>query len=214
MAEVIEHLIRPENGIAACHDLLCDGGILILTTPSSHNLDYTCNPLIILEKLLSLISDRLLPPYHSLHARFEYDRKKPEPQYGIHYHFSFQKMWDLLHRNGFRSIQKGSFEMEIALFPIMEFLFRGNLEMSRQFVRPVEDAFQRLPVVKYLGQHMIWVSQKIGDYEKREMEKTPANDPKPGEISRDLCPELRGPLQSVCRMRHAAPADGFRFRGH
>ena len=160
MAEVIEHLIHPEKGIAACHDLLCDGGILILTTPSSHNLGYRCNPLIILEKALSLISDRLLPPYHNLHARFEYDREKPEPQYGIHYHFSFQQMSDLLDRNGFRTLQKGSFEMEIALFPIMELLFRGNLEMISRFVRPVEDAFQKLPLVKYLGQHIIWVAQK------------------------------------------------------
>jgi SAM-dependent methyltransferase len=166
MAEAIEHLIRPEKGIAACHDLLCDGGILILTTPSSHNLDYSCNPLIILEKTLSLTSDRLLPPYHSLHARFEYNRKNPEPQYGIHYHFSFQEMRDLLEKNRFRTIKKGSFEIEIPLFPIMELLFRGDLEMISRFVRPVENAFQKLPLVKHLGQHIIWVAQKIGDYEK------------------------------------------------
>lgn len=171
MAEVIEHLIHPENCIIACTDLLCDGGILILTTPSSHDLDYSCNPLIISEKILSLIWDHLLPPYHSLHARFEYNRKNPEPQYGIHYHFSYQKIQDLLHRNGFRTLQKGSFEMEIVLFPIMELLFRGNLEMIGRFVQPVEKVLQIVPLVKYLGQHIIWVAQKIGKDGNSEIEK-------------------------------------------
>ena len=180
MAEVIEHLIHPENGIIACHDLLRDGGILILTTPSSHDLDYSCNPLIISEKILSLTWDHLLPPYHSLHARFEYNRKSPEPQYGIHYHFSYQKIRDLLHRNGFRTLQKGSFEMEIALFPIMEFLFQGNMQMISRFVGPVEDFFRKVPIVKNMGQHIIWVAQKIGKDRNSEIEKTPANVPRSG----------------------------------
>jgi ubiquinone/menaquinone biosynthesis C-methylase UbiE len=163
MTEAIEHLIHPERGIAACHDLLCDGGILILTTPSSHNLNYTCNPMIVLEKILSLIWDAFLPCYHSLHARFEYDRKNPESQYGIHYHFSIQKMWELLNRNGFRTMEKGSFEIEIAIFPIISLLFHGNLKMISHFVGPVEAVVHKLPVLKYLGQHIIWVAQKTGD---------------------------------------------------
>ncbi len=175
MAEAIEHLIHPENGIAVCHDLLCEGGILILTTPSSHNLGYSCNPMIVLEKILSLLSDAVLPSYHALHARFEYDRKNPEPQYGIHYHFSFQKMEDLLSKNVFKTMEKGSFEVEIALFSILEILFRGNLEMIRDVIGPVETAIRKLPVVKNLGQHIIWVAQKTGAHKKREVEKNRTN---------------------------------------
>lgn len=160
MAEALEHLIRPEEGVAACKDLLCDGGTLILTTPSSHNLNYSSNPLIVLEKLLSLVWDRILPPYHNLHAQSEYDRKNPEPQYGIHHHFSYQNLSTLLCSNGFKSILKGSFEMEIPLFPMIDLLFRGDLEKIRKFVRSIELLLEKLPLVKYLGQHLIWVAQK------------------------------------------------------
>jgi len=163
MAEALEHLIRPEKGIAACKDLLCDGGTLILTTPSHHNLNYSSNPLIVLEKLLSLVWDGLLPPYHNLHAQSEYNRKNPESRYGIHYHFSYQNLSTLLHSSGFKSILKGSFEMEIPLFPIIELLFRGELDRIRKFVGPIELVLARLPLVKYLGQHLIWVAQKIVD---------------------------------------------------
>ena len=163
MAEVVEHLIRPEEGIGACKDLLCDGGILIITTPSRHNLNYSSNPLVALEKILSLVSDDVLPPYHNLHALCEYDRRNPEPHYGIHHHFSYQSLSNLLRKNGFRIIAKASFEIEIPLFLLIEFLFRGDVERIKKFVGPMETIFERLPLFKYLGQHLVWLAQKSVD---------------------------------------------------
>ncbi len=87
MTEVLEHLIDPAKGVKSCQFLLKEGGILVLSTPSRHNLGYSLNPLFLLEKSLSLLDERVLPRYHSLHARSEYNRKKPEPEYGIHHHF-------------------------------------------------------------------------------------------------------------------------------
>jgi 2-polyprenyl-3-methyl-5-hydroxy-6-metoxy-1,4-benzoquinol methylase len=160
MAEVVEHLIRPEEGIGACQDLLCDGGILIITTPSRHNLNYSSNPLIALEKILSLVSDKVLPPYHNLHALSEYDRRNPELQYGIHHHFSYQNLSSLLRKNGFRIIVKASFEIEIPFFLMIEFLFRGDAERIKKFVGPMETVLERLPLFKYLGQHLVCVARK------------------------------------------------------
>jgi 2-polyprenyl-3-methyl-5-hydroxy-6-metoxy-1,4-benzoquinol methylase len=162
MAEVVEHLIRPEEGIRACKELLCDGGILIITTPSRHNLDYSSNPLIALEKILSLISDKVLPPYHNLHALCEYDRQNPEPQYGIHHHFSYQSLGALLRENGFGTLIKRSFEIEIPLFLLIEFAFRGDVERIKKFVAPIETVLERMPVFKSLGQHLVWVARKDG----------------------------------------------------
>jgi len=160
MTEVVEHLIRPEEGFAVSNYLLCEGGILILTTPSRHTLNYSSNPFLILEKTLSFASDRLLPPYHNLHAQFEYNRKKPEPQYGMHYHFSYRELSALFRTHGFKSILRGSFEIEIPLFPVIDLIFQGDLEKMRRYVGPVEAILERTPLLKYLGQHLIWVARK------------------------------------------------------
>jgi ubiquinone/menaquinone biosynthesis C-methylase UbiE len=160
MTEVVEHLIHPEKGITASNYLLCNGGTLILTTPSSHNLNYSSNPFLILEKSLSLGSDRLLPPYHNLHAEFEYNRKKPEPQYGMHYHFSYKELSTFLRTNGFQNIFRGSFEIEFPLFPIIDFIFQGNLEKIKKYVGPIETILKRIPLLRYMGQHLILVARK------------------------------------------------------
>lgn len=162
LTEALEHLINPSEGLAACHYLLCDGGILIITTPSSHNLNYSNNPLLILEKLLSLASDRLLPPYHNLHAQFEFNWRKPEPEYGMHYHFSWQRLGSLLQEAGFQSIWRESFEMEIFLFLLIEFFAQDDVEQIKKYIAPVEAMMEKMPFIKYLGQHLVWVARKRG----------------------------------------------------
>jgi 2-polyprenyl-3-methyl-5-hydroxy-6-metoxy-1,4-benzoquinol methylase len=167
MTEVLEHLIRPDEGLRACSHLLPAGGILILTVPSRHNLNYSANPFQVLEKIFSLVSDRVLPSYHNLHARFEYNRKDPETQYGMHHHFSFQRLSAILQKNGFEGIFRGSFEIEIPLFPIIDLLSRGDVEKIRKYVGPIEAILERIPFLKHLGQHQILILRKTADLRDR-----------------------------------------------
>ncbi len=160
MTEVLEHLIDPAKGLASCHELLEKAGILILTVPSRHNLAYSGNPFILLEKTLSLIDDRVLPPYHDLHARSEYNWRKPEPEYGMHHNFSLQRLRHLVHEAGFRTVSRGSFEVEIFPHLLVEHLSVGDVEMIRRWVSPIEDVVTRLPVIGNLGQHLVWVARK------------------------------------------------------
>ena len=161
LSEVLEHLIDPPQTLAACHDLLAYGGILIISTPSRHNLNYRLNPFLILEKTLSLVSDRILPPYHNLHAQFEFNWRRPEPEYGMHYNFSWQHLEDLLRETGFQSIWRGSFEIEIFIFLLLELFAQDNLERIKKYVAPIEEMMEKVPLVKHLGQHLLWVARKI-----------------------------------------------------
>lgn len=160
--EVLEHLLEPAAGLAACRDLLRTGGLLLLTTPSSHNLDYSNNPFMVAEKILSLAWDRVLPPYHNLHAQFEFNWKKPEPAYGIHYHFSRQQLARLLRRNGFETVWWGSYEVEVLPFLLVELLARGNVDVIARRVDPLERLAEKIPLLARLGQHLLWVARKTG----------------------------------------------------
>lgn len=160
MTEVLEHLIAPAEGLAACRELLDDNGVLIITVPSRHNLAYSNNPLFLVEKMLSLVSDRLLPPYHDLHARFEYDRRNPEPEYGIHYNFSQQRLRHLVSEAGLRTIYWGSFETEIFPYLLIEHLSRGDTTLIKKYVAPIEAVVTRMPVIGKMGQHLVLVARK------------------------------------------------------
>ena len=160
MTEVLEHVVNPSAALQACSDLLRDEGLLVLSTPSRHNLNYTCNPFVFLEKCLSLIDDLFLPPYHNLHAQFEYNRRNPEPAYGMHYHFSHRQLEILLDETGFDTVWRGSFEIEFFPFLVVEFLAQNRPEMIRTAVAPMENILQKLPLIRHLGQHLLWVARK------------------------------------------------------
>ena len=160
LTEVLEHLIDPCEALAACHYLLCDKGILVISTPSRHNLNYSLNPLLILEKVLSLVSDRVLPPYHNLHSQFEFNWRNPEPEYAMHYNFSWQELEVLLRKTGFQSIWRGSFEIEIILFLFIELLAQENLDRIKKYVAPIEAMMEKMPLIKEFGQHLLWCARK------------------------------------------------------
>ena len=161
MTEVLEHLIEPQEGIQTCQSLLRAGGILIVSTPSLHNLNYTVNPFLVLEKVLGLMDDRMLPPYHGLHAQFEYNRKKPEPEYGIHYHFSQRQLRGMVTRFPFEILWEGSFEIEVFPYLYWEKILQGNVDKIRRAVQPIETCLQRVPVLNRLGQHLLLVARKV-----------------------------------------------------
>lgn len=160
MTEVLEHLIDPEKGIRTCQTLLKRGGVFIVSTQSSHNLGYTLNPLYILEKSVSLLEDKVLPPHHGLHARFEYDRKKPEPEYGIHYYFSQKELRRMVAWNGFRILWEGTFEIEIFPYLYIELFSNGNVDRIKKIIHPLETLLERIPFVNRFGQHLLLVAQK------------------------------------------------------
>lgn len=176
MTEVLEHLISPEMGLRACHALLHNGGLLILTPPGRHNSNYSNNPLIILEKLVSLFTDRVIPPYHNLHAEREFDRRKPELQYGIHFHFSLQQLDGLLRETGFETIQRGSFEFEIYPHLLVGFLSRGDAARIAAWLSPMESRLQKIFPMNRVGQHLLWVAHKLprlrGNKSGRRMQGT------------------------------------------
>ncbi len=160
MTEVLEHLIDPERGIENCRHLLKEGGVLILSTPSLHNIDYSLNPFLLLEKALSLLTDKILPPYHGLHARFEYNRKQPESEYGIHHHFSQKRLRRIVTQNQFRILWEGTFEIEIIPYLYLELFFKGDVEKIGRVVQPMEAILQKMPLINRFGQHLLLVAQK------------------------------------------------------
>ncbi len=160
MTEVLEHLINPEKGVQSCQLLLKEGGILILSTPSLQNLGYSLNPLFLLEKSLSLLDESVLPRYHSLHARFEYNRKKPEPEYGIHHHFSEQELRRIITQNGFKIVWEGTFEIEIFPYLFIELFSKGNVDRIGKIVQPIERVLERTPLINRFGQHLLLVAEK------------------------------------------------------
>ena len=159
--EVLEHLLDPSAGLATCRTLLVEGGLLLLTTPSSHNLNYSNNPFIVAEKVLSLLWDNVLPPYHNLHAQFEFNWKKPEPAYGIHYHFSRQRLESLLHQYGFETLWWGSYEVEVLPFLLLELPAKGDVEKIARFADRFESRAEKVPLIGRLGQHLLWVARKV-----------------------------------------------------
>ncbi len=160
MTEALEHLTDPDRGAQNCYDLLKEGGIAVVSLPSRHNLDYTLNPFRLLEKILSLIDDRVLPPYHDLHATREYNWRNPEPEYGIHYNFSRQQLRRIFTKNGFRILWQGSFEIEVAPYLLLEYLAGGDVDRIRDTVGPIEKVLQKVPFINNFGQHLLIVVQK------------------------------------------------------
>ena len=160
LTEVIEHLLNPEEALRVCRSLLKDGGVLILSTPSLHNLDYCMNPFFLLEKTFSLVDDRVLPPYHGLHAEREYDRKRPEPAYGIHHHFARRPLREMVVRQGFEVLYEGSFEIEVFPILIMEALTGQNVEALGKAVGPLEKILERVPLMNRFGQHLLLAARK------------------------------------------------------
>ena len=160
MTEVLEHLLDPAKGVQNCYDLLQEGGIAVLSVPSLHNIDYSLNPFRLLEKMVSLIFDQILPPYHNLHATREYNWRNPEPEYGIHYNFSRQQLKGMFEDNGFDILWQGSFEIEVAPYLILEYLSGGDLDRIRHTVGRMEKFLQKVPFINAFGQHLLIVVQK------------------------------------------------------
>ncbi|OGP91404.1 MAG: hypothetical protein A2156_12185 [Deltaproteobacteria bacterium RBG_16_48_10] len=160
MTEVLEHLIDPEKGIKSCQSLLKEGGILIISTPSLHNLGYSLNPLFLLEKSVSLLDESVLPPHHGLHARCEYNRRKPEPEYGIHYHFSQKELRRIVAQNRFRILWEGTFEIEIFPYLYIELFSKGDVDRIGKIVQPIERVLEKTPLINRFGQHLLLVARK------------------------------------------------------
>lgn len=158
--EVLEHLINPMAGLDACRDLLRPNGILIITVPSHHNLGYSSNPFIVVEKLLSLRKESVLPPFHNLHAQFEYNWKKPEEEYGMHYHFTRQKIKQSLRERGFSTLWSGSFEYEVYPLLLIEMLAGGNMKKIEKYTAGIEAVLSNTPLIRLLGQHLIFIAVK------------------------------------------------------
>lgn len=160
MTEVLEHLLRPREGLAAAHALLAPRGTLLLTTPSRHDLAYTANPFRALEKVLSLVWDPVLPPYHHLHERREYDRRNPAPQYGMHYHFSHRELRSMLSDTGFETVHCTSFEVEAPPVLWIASLTRKDPERLTRWVGAAESILENIPLLRLLGQHLVLVARK------------------------------------------------------
>ncbi len=65
--EVIEHLVEPAAMVRQILRLLRPGGIFVVTAPSLHVQFLSRNPLTYFVSLASVVSDRVLPPFHNLY---------------------------------------------------------------------------------------------------------------------------------------------------
>jgi len=158
-SEVLEHLLEPEQAIKEAYRILKKGGVFLITTPSAHSLGYTSNPLRIMEKIVSLKYDSTLPQYHGLHARYEFNRRNPEPEYGIHLHYTMQTLRRILSKNEFTIGNVMSFEIEVYPYLLASFIF-NDVNIISRLITSLEVLAEKVPILKYLGQHLIVTATK------------------------------------------------------
>ncbi len=64
--EVIEHLVEPEEMILGAKSVLRPGGAFVVTAPSLHYEFLTNNPVTYMISLISVVFEKVLPPFHNL----------------------------------------------------------------------------------------------------------------------------------------------------
>jgi ubiquinone/menaquinone biosynthesis C-methylase UbiE/uncharacterized protein YbaR (Trm112 family) len=130
--DIFEHLHHPYLGLREINRVLKTGGILILSTNYRCRLSRDCaNPLILIERILSVFDDRVLGPRDML-------REFRDMEF-YHLDFSRQELVEIIESSGFE---------------VVEFYTYLNNR------RVLTNLFSRLPVLRFLGDAILITCRK------------------------------------------------------
>jgi SAM-dependent methyltransferase len=129
--DILEHLHHPLVGLGEVHRVLKDGGVIILVTPNRHTIEGR-NPLVPIEKAVSLCQDSILRPRRILEQWMGLDL--------YHTEFSRREIEGMVKAAG----------LEI-------WGFETRFFVDSMVWRAMNAAFRRLPVLR----HMCWSSAVI-----------------------------------------------------
>jgi len=161
--DIIEHIEDPTKTLHELNRVLKNNGRLFLSTPNRHSptLDNThnpINPLFILERLLSLISDDILPPRRLMQ---EFHEANGKTVYVYHTAFSKTELITLLKDTGFTVRYTTSYTFLNRGFSFLFSKFPKSMrESGIRFVIATELLLSRLPIARQLGANIFLIAQK------------------------------------------------------
>jgi 2-polyprenyl-3-methyl-5-hydroxy-6-metoxy-1,4-benzoquinol methylase len=156
--EVIEHLFNPIQGLNEIANVLKQEGLLIVSTDNRNHIKLMdmLNPIIIIERLIGLVSPRVLIPKNLI--------------------WSWKERFKIYHTEYSRaelvSLVKATNQLEIVSFFSSSFLPGFHKLICRVFsnlsqddyikiIFPIEKILAKIPVIKCLGDHWIIILRKI-----------------------------------------------------
>ncbi len=143
--EVIEHLSNPLQALKEINKVLKDEGLLLLTTNNrcAISLLDIINPIIVMERILGLYLNRILPPPILSGGGNAY-----------HTEFSKREIESLLYKTGFRPIYHKSTHIFYGKELIFDYLpfFISPVKLARALYK-IEKIMLSFGILKYLGEH-------------------------------------------------------------
>jgi len=162
--DLLEHLEDPKSALIEISQILKPGGLLIMTTPNSHatTLDTVSNPInpfVILEKIISLLYEKVLPERRLMQL---FEEEDGGSVYVYHTTFTKRELIILLDNADFRMTHVSTYMFMnrgfARIFSILPLLFR---ERWVGFAVRTELFLARMPIIRLLGANWFICARKV-----------------------------------------------------
>lgn len=157
-SEVLEHLLNPNIALNEMSRVLKPGGRIILTTTNASSCPRSVNPILWMERLLSVFSDSFFVTRESaIDARFCQDVK-----YVPHRDFTEKEIIKMFNKYSFKILYSFSFGFHVLLYLpyILVVLKLVTKEKFKKYAESIESILSTLPILKFMGEHLFIEAQK------------------------------------------------------